>query len=309
MHMMYRGAKMNAEYKKHGIILLGIIVVICIVSAMVFQNENNNETKVTKGKESEMDVYLLHEDMLLCYPTLSEAKDSSGKIKEIVHYLGQSAASFKALLKEGTQLNQVSVKEGIATLDFEKLKYDKARERKLLESLIFSSTQFADVNAIQISIKGKVLTNMPMNNTPLNETTRSFGINHVDTNQLYLHKGNEVVLYYQRVVDNKKYEVARSIRLNQRDDYNEIMNVILSAPNGSYQLDQPLANKNVIMEKPVNFEDGVLHLYLSKNILASNTKLDKECKEYLVRDFSSFDAIRSLKIHVDKKTYDVIIKK
>lgn len=305
--MMYRGVVMRLDYKKHGIIILAVILIICIFSVMIFKSEN--KTSFSKEKQSTMEVYLLYEDVLLRYPTITSASKSEDKIKEIVHYLSQSASYFSELLKNGTKLEDVKMKDGKAILNFETLAYDKNRERQLLESLIYSCTQFKEVESIEIQLGGKTLSNLPMNLTPLDNTTRSFGINHVDSNQLYLHKGNEVVLYYELKVDGKSYVVPRSIRLNHIDDYNEIMNTILSIPSASSLVSQPLADKNIIMEKEARFEDGTLHLYLNRNILSTNKKLDTKCVNYLKMNFSSFDAIRTLKIHVGKNSFDVIVKK
>ena len=87
---------------------------------------------------------------------------------------------FKPLLPKNTKVNNLSLKNGILTIDFSKEFYNikKEYEVKLIESLAYTLTSIDGVDKIEIFVEGKKLEYLPNSKTKLpNYLDKSYGIN------------------------------------------------------------------------------------------------------------------------------------
>ena len=295
-----------SNIRKHGIILSGIVLLVCIASFFAFYKENKEEEEILSKKS--VIAYLMHEQLLVEVEYETYESDVIKNIEEIMHSMMQSKSGFTSLLKEESILEKVEVKEKEAILYFDVFSYEEKNERTLLESMIYACTQFENIDSIKIIVNGEELKEMPLGKLTLKNTSRSFGINSVDSNQLYLHEGNSFVLYYKTKINKKEYFVPRSVRLLHEDDYKEIIDVLVNVSNVSSSLTQPLAKHHVISLKDPYFEDGVLNLYFNNAILEDKTSLNEECSIFLKKIFESDLAIRMIQVHVKENVYDINIR-
>ena len=293
-----------SQYKKHGIILCLVILIVLLCSVPLFLKKDEKEEPMKQ--ENHVIAYLLKDDYLVEYPYISYASTMEEKIMEIAHTMMQDEFGFTPLMLENTIIEKVEIKDRIANIHFSILDYVLSKERKLLESLIYSCTQFNEINAISLFLKGEVLNMMPKGGLLLENTTRSFGINAIDTNQLYLHEGNSALIYYTKKINEKTFYVPRSIRVLKKDDYDEIFKCLLQ--NGNQYLDAPLLKKHVISTKSPYYEDGILHLYVNRNILEGK-EIHETCKNVILKTFEAFKSIKMIQIHIKDKVYDVNIIK
>ena len=87
---------------------------------------------------------------------------------------------FKSLLPSNTKVNNISLKNGILTIDFSK-EFNNIKEEyetKLIESLTYTLTSIKGIEKIAIYIDGKKLESLPNSKTKLPEyLDKSYGIN------------------------------------------------------------------------------------------------------------------------------------
>lgn len=283
---------------KHIYLLLIIIACVCFTTFQLNQKELVEE--VVNEVES-MQSFLLCEDKLVMIPTSTSAKKVEDKVVELIHYMKQGSDDFEALLKENTQLDKVNIENGVMCLSFSELDYDQEKEVRVLEALIYSCTQFAKVERIQIKLNEQILKAMPIRQTPIHITSRAFGINHLQSNQLYLHEGEQITLYYVMKCKDKTYQCMQSIPINKSDDYDEVLTLMFKNVNVSSHLVQPLAKYKLVMQKPSELKKGVLHLYLNKQVLNDAHQINEEILMYLKLNLKQFEKIKYISIHVNGK--------
>lgn len=283
---------------KHIYLLLIIIAFICFTAIKM----NHNEVVETVSNEVEtMQAYLLYNQKLVIVPTTTSAKTTEAKVKELVAYMKQGAAGFEQLLNESTQLNEVKVDNKVMTISFDALDYQPDNELRVLEAFIYSCTQFDDVDRVQFVLNEQVLTHMPINQTPITNTSNTFGINHLQSNQMYLHEGEQITIYYELKNNNKTYQVAQSIPIKDKEDYNEVMKTMFKSINVSSFLVQPLAKYKITMDQECELKKDVLHLYLNKNILDKDKQIKTKVLKYLKLNLAQFTDIKYISIHVNGK--------
>ncbi|HEY2495412.1 MAG TPA: GerMN domain-containing protein [Paenibacillus sp.] len=89
---------------------------------------------------------------------------------------------FTGVLPAGTEVKNVSVEKDkkLAIVEFSKpfVTYDAKNERAMLEAITWTLTGDANIKHVQIWVDGEKLTQMPINQTPLDQPLgREFGIN------------------------------------------------------------------------------------------------------------------------------------
>jgi germination protein M len=88
------------------------------------------------------------------------------------------AAGLAPLLPAGTEILGLTVRDGLAMVDFSRafLGVAPARERQLLSALIFTLTEFPTINRVELLVEGQKLTSLP-GGTPVGIFDRGFGLN------------------------------------------------------------------------------------------------------------------------------------
>lgn len=114
---------------------------------------------------------------------------------------------FSAVLPEGTKVLGLSIKDGVATVDFSKefAKYSAEDERKILEAVTWALTEFDNVQRVVIWLEGKPLNVMPVGGTPVNAPlSRADGINLELADNVEPGRVSYVTLYFQADVPSGK---------------------------------------------------------------------------------------------------------
>ena len=172
--------------------LMGLLPAWCCCSLSIFPS---SEIIVEEtGENHYTQVYLKEEGGLLVPLSIEsgELKDSAERIQFMSGILGgkQPVAGFQAFYDGVQILNEVSVEDGIATLDLDAAfaQYQEQDELRLLEAIVWGATQFEDVDGVILQMDGEPLTEMPKGHTPLQmPLTREIGINQFEASTFALH--------------------------------------------------------------------------------------------------------------------------
>lgn len=92
-------------------------------------------------------------------------------------------AGLSPLLPAGTEILGLTVRDGLARVDFSRafLDYEPERERKLLGALIFTLTEFPTVNSVEIMVEGVTLSRLPGGTAADRDFDREYGLNQETT--------------------------------------------------------------------------------------------------------------------------------
>ena len=146
-------------------------VLTCAGLLLLLPDETESEVHIQQDADaSYLQVYLMDEDHLLV-PLFFTQKDV---------------------------LDSVEVSDGRATLCFNErfLSYDAQDELRLVEALVWGTTQFSGVEEVVFQLDGETLTSMPQAGTPLAQPlSRKIGINHFESSSATLHDSTSLLVY------------------------------------------------------------------------------------------------------------------
>src|SRR5690606_19921882 len=114
----------------------------------------------------------------------------------------------------------LSIEEGTATVDLseEFNEYAAKDEKRILEAMTFTLTQFDTIDRVKLRVGGKDLSSMPVDGTPIsNGYTRANGINIVQTDTVDLINSKAVTMYFPTEHDDNQYFVPVTQYLEVKD--------------------------------------------------------------------------------------------
>ncbi|OEH84173.1 hypothetical protein BHU72_12255 [Desulfuribacillus stibiiarsenatis] len=161
----------------------------------------------------ELSVYFVDGNEMVV-PMAIQIPKAEGIAKETLKYMTKGGPALTQIagtnlvpvLPAGTQVLGMAINEGVARVNFSKefLNYDtKAEERKMIEAVVWTLTEFPTIDSVQFMVEGQFLEAMPVGGTPLTEpVTRSMGINVEVSGQANISSPaltSQVTLYFQAV--------------------------------------------------------------------------------------------------------------
>jgi germination protein M len=220
-------------------------------------------------------VYLMDPDGYVVPITMNLPK-VEGTAKEMVTYMvkggpgeAEKPQGFQALLPEGTKVLGMTIKDGVATVDFSKefLNYEAKNERKIVDALTYSLTTFKSVKEVKVRVNGRELDVMPKNRTPLTSLNRENGINLELADGVKVGNTTPVTLYFQaQTADNMNYFVPITRLINHTDNVAlATVEQLIKGPKEGTTLNSAILPTtkilNVKVDKnlaTVNFDDKIL---------------------------------------------------
>lgn len=143
-----------------------------------------------------------------------------------------NTGSIKGLIPKDTKLNSLEVFEGELILDVseEFLNYETDAEGKLLESIVYTYSEFPEVETISLYVDGKQLKTLPKNNTKVSLClTPQMGINREGLAASDVSGKQMINVYYQKTINNKNYMVPVSQYVDKSDSLElQLVNAINS---------------------------------------------------------------------------------
>ncbi|GAF64138.1 hypothetical protein BTS2_1030 [Bacillus sp. TS-2] len=225
----------------------------------------------------EREVYLIDANGLVVPQTI-EVPNVDGVLRQSLEYLVEGGPvsellpnGFKAVLPAGTEVN-VNLKDGVATADFseEFKEYDPKMEKKVLEAVTWTLTQFESVESVKIWINGYEQKTMPQAGTPIGDgVSRLDGIN-IETGSLAnLVNTEDITLYF--LAQNGDYTyyvpVTRRVNVDEENPYLTAMNELLSGPLPQSRLLTDFRTGVELLDEPM-IEDGKVTLNFNDAILS-----------------------------------------
>lgn len=284
--------------------------------------ETLKEEKTTaegeKGEESAQtytrQLYLIDSNGLVVAQTFDLPKQE-GVAKQVLEYLVEGGPvsnilpdGFRAVIPQDTQVD-VNVKDGTAIVDFSKefKNYQAEDEKKILQSITWTLTQFDSVKTVKIMINGHEQNEMPVGGTPISsELSRADGINLDTSGVMDITNTKPLTVYYTAQHNDQTYYVPVTTRISndEEDPIAAVVKKLTEEPNISQSLLTDMQKDVKLLEEP-KVEDGTVTLNFNESIYGSADEEKKMVSTHvlnsLVLSLTEQPGIENVVLTVDGK--------
>lgn len=288
--------------------LLPIVLTILVaVGVIVFKDFNNiNENPTIKEEQDDLvrrKVYLLSNDGLVVPVTVSFEK-KQGLADELYYLItllkedNNLDKNLNGVINKDTSITELIIQDKVLTVGFSKefTNYKQKNELRIVEALVWTLSQYDEVNAVNIKVDGKLLTKMPLGKTPLpKDMTKDIGINnHVFPGLL---SAKRVVTYYQKTIGEQVMFVPVSNNLFE-DDISVFLELSLKKTPVIYGLSplKELKNADVVS---VNEIENDIQIELTTSCLIEEDLVDYDVFYALSVALSSYKVDSTISILVE----------
>lgn len=261
-------------------------------------------------------VYLLDPNGYVV-PVMLSVPKAEGSAKQVLTYMIKGGPvqellpqGFQAILPEGTKVLGMSIKEGVATVDFSKefTKYNAKDEQKVVDAITRALTEFSNIKNVTIWVNGTPLSEMPMEKTPISLLQRGKGINLELAEGAIPGRSTPVTVYFQAQLDEKRsyfVPITRMIPETQNAAQAVVEEFIKGPSEGS-----PLFNSLVSTTRVLGVEqnNGTLVVNLSDEALSydKGKEPSPEAMEALVLSLTESTGSQKVQIKVDGKPLSTV---
>lgn len=277
-----------------------------------------NEQAAQKIKKEDVmmtDLYLIDKNGYVVSQTLPLPKTQS-IAKEALEYLVDDGPvsnmlpnGFRAVLPAGTEVRSVQIKNGKAIADFspEFKEYKAEDEKKIVQAITWTLTQFDTVKKVELRIDGQPIKEMPVDGTALdpNGLSRKIGINWDIQDVVDISNTRPVTVYYLAQNGENYYYVPVTKRVSNdyKDNISAVVNELVKGPSPSSGLVSEFLPDVKLISAPV-VKDGKVTLNFNKSILGSfeEKMISQNTLNPLVLSLTEQKGIKSVTVEVDGKT-------
>ena len=286
--------KMKKMSKVQSILLSLTLVGVCggayyYYSDFSDQDVKTKETVQTvsgKSGESETvkegyvlrDLYFIDENGYVVPRSLA-LPESNAVVKQSLEYLVQNGPvtellpnGFKAPLPADTEISVDLKEDGLLVINLSDAfkNYAAVDEQRILQSIVWTATQFDKVKEVKLQMSGYDLTAMPVGNTPLaTSLDRSIGINHQTSEIADFMNSKSAVIYYVSQIGNETYyvPVTKRISSNEQNMAAAIVNELVLGPSYETDLLSDFHEDVVLLNEP-EFENGQVTVNFNQHIFS-----------------------------------------
>ncbi|MBP2000445.1 germination protein M [Paenibacillus shirakamiensis] len=268
-----------------------------IESQMLQASSVVNQTSTGKNADKKSDpttVYLENGQGLLA-PVSLHLPDGSkeGKLNRLLESLVQDGSyasalpdGFKGILPKGTQVTNVTLKNKVAIVEFNKEfnNYKAEDERKVLEAVTWTLTGSKDVQNVQLWVDGQQLSEMPVAHTPLSQPlNRTVGINLELTPGASVSQTSPVTVYFSAATPSGIPYFVPVTRLvpSGEDVVKSALNQLIQGPTLGDGLEQVLTS-NTAIDSVNAAKDGVVTVSLTDDMFTKDQKIPSQLLQSLV---------------------------
>ena len=180
---------------------------------------------------------------------------------------------FKSIIPSGTSIKNISLDNGILTINFSKelLEITKEYEEKMIESIVYTLTSIEGIDKVIIKVEGEILEKLPISGKTLpTYLDKDYGINKI-YDLTSMKDIDSYTLYYVNTYNDNSYyvPVTKYINNDSQDKIKVIIEELYSAPIYETTLMSFLNSNTKLLD--YKLEDGKLTLNFSEDILSDVT--------------------------------------
>jgi germination protein M len=196
---------------------------------------------------------------------------------------------FTALLPKGTQVKGINIMtdKKLAVVDFSNdfSSYNAEDERKIMEAVVWTLTGFPSVNQVQFKLEGKVMTEMPVYNTPLAEPlSREMGINLEIAPGINVGQATPVTLYFKNKTDQSLSYFVPVTRMIKRTDQptTAVLDQLIQGPAAQKGLSATLAANTKVLKVQQTEDHSLITVDLNSSTSSDGKKLSSDALESMI---------------------------
>lgn len=231
--------------------------------------------------------------------------------KEVLRYMtvgGPAEAilpqGFKPVLPAGIKFDMnIKAEEKLAIVDFSRefFNYEAksaADEKKILDAITWSMTEFPTVDQVEIRVNGYPLEAMPTFNTPvIGPLSRADGINLELANNINISSTTPVTLYFSRPSQSFDYLVPVTRLIPKTEDIAKAtLEQLIIGPKAGSNLTTELLPTTKILS--VKISNDLLVADFDEELLGFNNQISKQLIDMLVWSLTENTAIPTIQIKV-----------
>ena len=258
------------------------------------------------------DIYLIDKNGLVVAQSLPLPKTESVAKQALEHLVADGPVTdilpngFRTVLPAGTEVD-VNIENGMAYVDFseEFSSYDPKDEKRILQAVTWTLTQFESVEAVELRVNGYPLKEMPAEGTPISESglTRADGINSEFTSDIAdITNTRPVTVYYlTQGTDNAYYvPVTRRVPNSEKDQVAAVIKELAEGPGLQTTLVSSLNDGVKLLELPT-VKEGNVTLNFNEAIFGNseNKMISNEALRSIVLSLTENSEIDSVSIMVN----------
>ncbi|WCN38513.1 GerMN domain-containing protein [Aneurinibacillus uraniidurans] len=279
-------------------------------SEKVTAPQTGSEQKANKAVHVQK-LYVLDADgYVVPWPLQLSQSEGKGTAKQVLGYMVQGGEGekllpqgFKPVLPSGTKVLGITIKDGIATVDFsqEFKKYKAEDEQKILDAVTWAMTEFDSVKEVNIRINGHPLEVMPVKGTPVSHLSRETGINVEVAEGVKPGNAMAVTVYFQgQVTDKFTYFVPVTRYVPKADNRGlAAMKELIQGPKQNSMLFSPLLQANVLSVKQQ--KDTVLVDFDKKLLSYNQGQASPDAMEAIVLSLIENSGAKKVQVMVEGK--------
>lgn len=222
-------------------------------------------------------------------------------------YADQLPDGFTALIPEGTEVIGMDIipEEKLAIVDLSRQfrNYDAEDERKLLEAITWTLTEFPSIDQVKLWVDGTILKEMPVTGIPLDAPlTRTMGINLEQETGVYLGQSTPVTLYfYNTMHDSQPYFVPVTRLIQQTDEVAAAaVEQLAKGPQRATGLVSTVPSHISVVD--VEQVDDVLHVFLTDAIFDANNRVPEQSLQAMILSLTENTGFSKVRVMVDQHT-------
>ncbi|MFC3040043.1 GerMN domain-containing protein [Virgibacillus xinjiangensis] len=275
---------------------------------------DDSSTPVGEAETVPRQLYLLDANGMVASQTLNLPLEESKEVaaQALQHLVKGGPVTpmlpngFQAVLPEGTEILSLNLQEDgtiIVDVSQEFENYKAEDERKILEAMTYTLTQFENVERMKLRMNGTPLETMPVNGTPLGDGySKTNGINIAENDTVDLVDSKPVTMYYPaRQGDDSYYvPVTQYVEGEQEEMYSNIIRELVDGPGYQTNATQVFNGQTGLADVPT-LTDGVLELEFTQDILAQegHPVIADEVMETIVRTMTELQDVEAVQIEVE----------
>ncbi|MEI7025198.1 GerMN domain-containing protein [Paenibacillus sp. y28] len=224
-------------------------------------------------------------------------------------YEAQLPPGFSPVLPKGTQIKSINIKpdQKLAVVDFSKEfgKYDEKEERKIMEAVTWTLTNFSTVDMVSLRINGYQLNEMPVGKTPIDGTlSRAMGINLESSDVASLGQTVPVTLYFlgAGAGQAEPYYIPVTRMIKRTDNIGMAsMQQLIAGPkqSSSKALLSTMAGSEQVLDVKLSGDKQTVTVNFGENVLGTDSKVSDEAMQAVILSLTENTGASKVQIMVD----------
>jgi len=277
------------------------------------EEDDEEDSSGSTGESVKRTLYLLDQNELVVPVEVDLPTPNNKEVaRQVLEYLVEDGPvssilpnGFQAVLPSGTDILQINLdEEGTLVVDMseEFANYEAEKEKKILEAMTFTLTQFENVNNVKVWINGHEQQTMPVNGTPLHEGySRAKGINVHVADAVDFMESKATTLYFPMQANNEEVyfvPVTQHVPIDQDNELHSIVQALLEGPSFDLPLQKYINTGAQLESEPLLNSEGILSLQFNENILSNSEKgvIADEVMESIVLTMTELENVDAIEV-------------